>query len=181
MNVVSWSALAGVVGMLSVAACGTSVNNAEFGGCVPGESRACAGPAGCSGFQVCAADGKTLGDCECGDSSGQGGSGATTGQGGSGASNPTSGAGGGMPAACPMDKPARDEMCAEPNLACNYGDETCLCENPPGPGGNQWTCFTCPMPAPTEGDSCEDTSLTCDYAGETCDCNNPPGQNNTQW
>jgi hypothetical protein len=33
--------------------------------CVPGQSIACAGPAGCSGDQICAADGSGYGACQC--------------------------------------------------------------------------------------------------------------------
>lgn len=33
--------------------------------CVPGQSVACAGPKGCSGFQVCAADGAKFSPCSC--------------------------------------------------------------------------------------------------------------------
>lgn len=35
--------------------------------CVPGESRACVGPGGCSGGQVCAGDGTHFDGCDCGD------------------------------------------------------------------------------------------------------------------
>jgi hypothetical protein len=35
--------------------------------CVPGESRACVGPGGCSGGQVCASDGASFELCDCGD------------------------------------------------------------------------------------------------------------------
>lgn len=34
-------------------------------GCVPGTSQACASATGCSGAQVCAADGRSFGPCEC--------------------------------------------------------------------------------------------------------------------
>jgi hypothetical protein len=34
-------------------------------GCVPGTSQACAAVSGCSGAQVCAADGRSFGPCEC--------------------------------------------------------------------------------------------------------------------
>jgi hypothetical protein len=34
--------------------------------CLPGASNACAGPGGCSGGQVCLADGRSLGTCDCG-------------------------------------------------------------------------------------------------------------------
>jgi hypothetical protein len=34
-------------------------------GCVPGTSQACAAVSGCSGAQVCAADGRSFGACEC--------------------------------------------------------------------------------------------------------------------
>lgn len=50
--------------------------------CVPNESQACTGPGQCVGFQVCAADGKSFGACDCG-SGGTGGS-ASGGTGGSG-------------------------------------------------------------------------------------------------
>jgi len=36
------------------------------GTCLPGASKACVGPGGCSGGQVCLADGKALGACDCG-------------------------------------------------------------------------------------------------------------------
>ncbi len=51
--------------------------------CIAGQSLACAGPGGCAGFQVCAADGKSVGACQCGSSSSSGSSsspgGTTTG------------------------------------------------------------------------------------------------------
>jgi hypothetical protein len=34
--------------------------------CTPGASQACVGVAGCKGGQVCAADGKAFGPCDCG-------------------------------------------------------------------------------------------------------------------
>jgi hypothetical protein len=34
-------------------------------GCVPGTSQACAAVSGCSGAQVCSADGRSFGPCEC--------------------------------------------------------------------------------------------------------------------
>jgi len=47
--------------------------------CVPGESKACAGPNACAGFQVCADDGARYGACQCGDGGTGGTSGAATG------------------------------------------------------------------------------------------------------
>lgn len=39
---------------------------APRGACVPGATQACVGPAGCSGGQVCAADGARFETCDCG-------------------------------------------------------------------------------------------------------------------
>ncbi|MGO9835762.1 MAG: hypothetical protein ACLP1X_16285 [Polyangiaceae bacterium] len=39
--------------------------SAASGLCVPGQSIGCAGVAGCSGYQVCAPDGRSFGACDC--------------------------------------------------------------------------------------------------------------------
>ncbi|HSQ66925.1 MAG TPA: hypothetical protein VLM85_27085 [Polyangiaceae bacterium] len=51
------------VDVLTSSAC--SNNSAKS--CTPGASVACAGPGGCSGAQVCSADGTSYGVCDCGD------------------------------------------------------------------------------------------------------------------
>src|SRR5688572_6084896 len=59
-------------------------------GCVSGQSIVCAGPSGCTGFQVCKADGSGFNPCECSDSGVGGlpdssvGAGGNAGMGGSG-------------------------------------------------------------------------------------------------
>ena len=68
--------------------------------CIPGQQIACACGGGEEGFQVCAADGKSLGSCECGNggsggSGGGGTGGAQGGAGGGGAGGTAGGAGGG--------------------------------------------------------------------------------------
>jgi hypothetical protein len=51
---------------------GASCSSTPTDLCVPGHSVACAGPAGCSGEQVCASDGQSYGGCLCGSSAGTG-------------------------------------------------------------------------------------------------------------
>jgi uncharacterized protein YegL len=69
--------------------------------CVPGDSKACVGPAGCQGHQVCSDDGARYDACQCaagagGTSGGASGSGGTSGgAGGAGGSSGTSGGSGG--------------------------------------------------------------------------------------
>lgn len=57
----------------SAAPVGTSAASSTTTGskmtCLPGEGRACVGPGGCSGGQVCNADGMSLGPCDCGETS----------------------------------------------------------------------------------------------------------------
>jgi hypothetical protein len=56
--------LIAVVIALGAAWCGGS-SGTNPSRCVPDQSIACAGPAGCSGFQVCSADGSAYGPCAC--------------------------------------------------------------------------------------------------------------------
>jgi hypothetical protein len=58
--------------LLALAACSSSSQTPSDGGsrdvtmlCVPGASVACVGPGGCSGGQVCSADGTSFGTCDC--------------------------------------------------------------------------------------------------------------------
>jgi hypothetical protein len=51
------------LGVFAAASCG---NTTQSKGCTAGTSAACAGPGGCQGFQVCAADGASYGACDCG-------------------------------------------------------------------------------------------------------------------
>ncbi len=81
------------------AACGSS-GNTGTGSCLPGATTTCACLGGLQGFQTCNPDGKTLGMCQCGSSTGAGGTTssstttATTGSGTGGSSgcscNPSS-------------------------------------------------------------------------------------------
>jgi hypothetical protein len=48
---------------LILEACGGSAS--PSGSCIPGQSVACVGPAGCTGGQTCAADGRSFGACLC--------------------------------------------------------------------------------------------------------------------
>lgn len=68
---------AGALAIMAIAAAcssspegpGTDAGGGEAtsaGACVPGQSIACTGPDGCSGFQVCSADGSHYGACDCG-------------------------------------------------------------------------------------------------------------------
>jgi hypothetical protein len=56
--------------------------------CTPGQTQACLGPGACNGAQVCASDGKSFGQCDCGPN-GEGGAspGVGASSGGVGASN----------------------------------------------------------------------------------------------
>jgi hypothetical protein len=63
------------------ASCGGGSNSAR---CVPGDSKPCAGPGQCAGYQVCRADG-TYDPCSCGvGGAGRGGTGGAAGTGGTG-------------------------------------------------------------------------------------------------
>jgi len=76
---------------------GGSPSNGGSGGaellCIPGASIACVGPAGCSGYQVCAADGMHYESCICQPGSG-GSGGSPSNDGGAGGSEPSGGQGG---------------------------------------------------------------------------------------
>jgi hypothetical protein len=77
----------GIVGC-GLAACSTSA--LDGGTCVPGQSITCVGPAGCAGGQICEADGKGYGVCQCASTSGTTGSSSGT-NGGSSTSGTTGG------------------------------------------------------------------------------------------
>ena len=84
-----------VTAAFSFGGCGSDEGKSDSTGsgtptCVPNESKACAGPEGCSGFQVCAADGASFSDCDCG-GGGSGGSSAGAGGAGGGAGSPGTG------------------------------------------------------------------------------------------
>ncbi len=94
-----WSGwIAGLV-LFCASACGGDEakdgGSGSVGGCIPGEAHLCPGPGGCIGGQVCAADGKSYGPCECsvsGFDAGVGGLGSTGGvSGGTGGSTSSGG------------------------------------------------------------------------------------------
>ena len=74
----------------ALASCGSDDDGSSV--CVPNQSQACTGASQCVGFQTCAADGKSFGDCDC-SSGGTGGSGGSSGTGGSGGGAGASNAG----------------------------------------------------------------------------------------
>ena len=47
----------------ALASCGSDDDGSSV--CVPNQSQACTGASQCVGFQTCAADGKSFGDCDC--------------------------------------------------------------------------------------------------------------------
>ncbi len=176
--------LTGVTLALALAsACGEDTD-ATFGGCTPGQSQACAGPAGCDGYQVCAPDGKSFGACDCGSSSsGTGGSTSGTGgtstsgtaggggtstsgtAGGGGSSSGAGGQGGGNPTGCPPQQPQEDDPCNDWQLTCEYGSFTCEC------GYNGWSCYECPTQEPQDGDPCQGLQgAECTYGDVECSC-----------
>ncbi|HMR07478.1 MAG TPA: SUMF1/EgtB/PvdO family nonheme iron enzyme [Polyangiaceae bacterium] len=61
-------------------ACSSESPSIDDKACVAGESKACTGPAACSGYQVCKADGSAFDACQCG----TGGTGGTAADGGAG-------------------------------------------------------------------------------------------------
>jgi hypothetical protein len=65
----AWGPVAATLLLMAstVTACSSS---SSAGGCVPGASVACIGTGGCSGSQVCSADGETYGACACGSADG---------------------------------------------------------------------------------------------------------------
>ena len=63
-----WSERAAALGAaaaLICAALGLAACPEDEQACIPGESRQCACPDGSNGRQVCADDGRSLGECEC--------------------------------------------------------------------------------------------------------------------
>ena len=64
----------GALPLVAAAACGSSSGSASLPVCTPGQSVACVGTGGCSGGQVCAADGQAFGACACGSVNDGGGS-----------------------------------------------------------------------------------------------------------
>lgn len=80
----SFRILAGVAGILGVAmaACGPSSGELPEASilpvCVPGQAQTCVGPGGCSGTQLCSADGESFESCICGASHADGGDEAAT-------------------------------------------------------------------------------------------------------
>lgn len=66
--------------LLGPVAISASCSSVETSRCTPGESKACAGPKGCQGFQACRADGAAFEACNCdgATSSSAGPSGATS-------------------------------------------------------------------------------------------------------
>jgi hypothetical protein len=62
-------ALLSLVTILALGACGSNRGNSGPPECIPGATQACFDQNGCLGAQVCAADGKSLGICECGSTS----------------------------------------------------------------------------------------------------------------
>jgi hypothetical protein len=71
--------------VLLFAACGSSdqAGADSPGVCTPGVTKLCLGPGACSGAQVCNADGKGWGTCECGTDASVGGAGGASGSAGS--------------------------------------------------------------------------------------------------
>lgn len=176
--------LGGAVALLAVSACDgdTAVTPQS---CVAGQSQACTGPNGCSGFQECAADGSAFGACVCGEGgggtggtgTGNTGAGATgaggtgtggTGAGGTGAGGGTGGSGASSPD-CPVDQPDDDGDCTDDPVGswCIYGDDQCICLQ------DAWQCATCPADEPTDGDSCQSSGGMpdrCAYGDSQCIC-----------
>ncbi len=164
--------------LLMVAACGDDTT-VEGSTCIAGETKACTGDSGCSGYQECLSDGTSYGPCECGSSSGTGGSTSTSGTGGStsgtgGSTSGTGGAGGttssgvggsGGSETCPTEQPGESDPCTDSGLVCLYGDDHCECWN------EAWSCDTCPTQQPTDGDGCQgDQGTRCFYGAEQCAC-----------
>jgi hypothetical protein len=65
-----WFAVSALVA-ISILYCGGNTTTPDGGAsCVPNQSVACTGPAGCSGAQVCNANGTAFGFCDCGQGDG---------------------------------------------------------------------------------------------------------------
>ncbi len=87
------AALLVTVGLGITVACGNGGSSGAL--CVSSETRACVGPAACSGVQQCSEDGRSWSDCDCGDGTGGEGTGGHDGTGGtSGDDDGGAGAGG---------------------------------------------------------------------------------------
>ena len=84
MSKMRWAAWVVSVLLVVPLGCQTTLTNQ----CIPGESKACTGPDGCSGYQVCAESAEAFGQCVCG-------AGTTSSNTGSGGSNPTTSSAGG--------------------------------------------------------------------------------------
>ncbi len=183
MAKLTWIAVSLGACALLGAACGSEVGVNGSTSCVPGESAACTGENGCSGFQVCAADGMSYGSCQCGSggdagtggsgNTGGGGSGATggtaTGSGATGGAAAAGGTGGSEPDPCPPMEPEDEEPCSEPaGTTCSYDGSQCLCF------WDEWWCGECPDDLPSPSDPCNGggpgTLSPCFYGDVQCHC-----------
>jgi cysteine-rich repeat protein len=165
-----WLVPAALVAALScvVVACGTSDSGASSGGavCVPGAQTSCACPGGAQGVQVCNADGRSLGACECAGS-------------GSGSGSSSSGA----PSTCGNAIADMGEECDDGNMSntdsCTNACKKAVCGDgfvQPGEDcddGNSAEFDTCPNDCKLDGGGASDASDAgkCDgvltYAGMT--------------
>lgn len=105
-----------VLSLFALAGCASKSGggSGEEDACVPNETASCVGPSGCSGVQVCKADGTAFSNCACigsGDLPGSGGSPGGGGSPGSGASSGSGGSGG--------------NVCTETSSECTTNGECC--------------------------------------------------------
>jgi hypothetical protein len=130
-----WWVAVGAVALAIAASCGGAK------ACVPGQSVACVGPAGCRGGQICNSDGQSFGLCNCGSGGGfQAGGGINAGGGGDFAGGPGGGVatgGGCVGCGCgPCDGvgggAGGGQSCID---LCDAGDFTCDPDS-----GSEFTC-----------------------------------------
>ncbi len=72
-------------------------------------------------------------------------------------------------ASCPPTDPGSNVSCNSAGLLCDYGSDSCVCEN--SAQGSHWLCNTCPTGEPMDGANCNSVGAKCDYGATQCDCN----------
>lgn len=142
--------------------------------CVPGESRACAGPQGCEGFQLCNSEGTALGTCDCGGSgaagvggaSGANGAGGTSGAAGNGGTSGAAASGGSSGAAGTSGSAGASGTAGAAGSSCTGPQHMCsgVCTGNTIESGcfTSSLCLACPPP-PLHGTEVCSNQGQCDF------------------
>lgn len=132
--------------------------------CVPGQSVACVGPAGCHGGQACASDGQSYEACECSPEAAGGTTGSVPEDSGAatGGRPPTSG--------CTTGQVLYQGKCCTKSTCASVNGSAPLCGNPSDQCGGTLSCSpTCPP-----GGECVTGTVFCScwYKGPSASCPN---------